>query len=101
MHKDNKMQSLKEQKGVEMFYDEYECNFGDGFYPLLEQNPALKSIHIQFIKSASDVWKQKTCGPIFGLDGSTGQYLLQLLNENESINLTKIVNVYGKQIYPK
>jgi hypothetical protein len=93
------MQALKEQKEVEMFYDEYECNFGDGFYPLLEQNPALKSIHIQFIKN--DVWKQKTCGPIFGLDGSTGEDLLQLLNETESIKLTKIVNVYGKQIYPK
>ena len=100
------MNTIESVKTIEMFYDEYECNFGDGFYPLLINEPALKNIQITFIQelikyTGEIVWKQKTCGPIFGLDGTTGPDLLNILNVSSAVNITKIFDVYGRQIQPK
>jgi len=97
------MKIIESVKIIEMFYDEYECNFGDGFYPLLIHESGFKSIKITFMQEYTGeiVWKQKTCGPIFGFDGTTGPDLLNILNASSAVNITKIFDVYGRQIQPK
>jgi hypothetical protein len=85
---------------VPMFYDTYECEFGDGFYPLLlnEMN-TLKPISISF-KKINNIWTQVNKNCILGLDGSTGPDLLAYLNEKIGDNTAKqIYNAFNIQLY--
>ena len=48
-----------------MYYDEYEANFGDGFYPLLDKESShMKPVEISFIEYkipnglGETIWKQ-------------------------------------------
>jgi len=93
-----------------MYYDEYEANFGDGFYPLLDKESShMKPVDISFIEYklpnglGEIVWKQTgSASWILGLDGPTGPDLLKFLNEHSSRNHTKIVSgVLNMQLYPK
>ncbi len=95
-------------KTIEMLYDTYECDFGDGFYPLLKSknerdNFGLIPIQIIF-KMEHSIWKQQN-GPkqISGLDGETGPQLLLLLNDSDSLSSSSqiIYNLKNNQIYPK
>ena len=92
-------------KTINMYYDKYECEFGDGFYPLLKgcderEQAGLIPIQITF-RLIGLIWKQIN-GPnsICGLDGDTGQELIKILNDNE-INAKTIISLTNKQIYPK
>ncbi len=75
---------------IKMYYDIYEANFGDGFYPLsFNESSTLTQIDILFTEfrmlNGEFVWKQyDKINPIMGLDGSTGIDLLDLLNEYSS-----------------
>ena len=90
-----------------MYYDEYEANYGDGFYPLLDKESShLKPVEISFVEFrlfGEIVWKQT--GPatfILGLDGQTGPHLLKFLNEHTCRNHTKIVSgPVNMQLYLK
>ena len=91
-----------------MYYDEYEANFGDGFYPLLDKESShMKPIEISFIEyklsSKETVWKQTGSATfILGLDGPTGPNLLKFLNEHTCRNHKKIVSgPVNMQLYPK
>ena len=91
-----------------MYYDKYEEEYGDGFYPLLHKESShLKLIEISFteykIPDGEIVWKQTGSATwILGLDGSTGPDLLKLLNDHSSRNHKKIVSgVINMQVYPK
>ena len=97
-----------QQLTTTMYYDEYEANFGDGFYPLLDKESShMKPVEISFIEyklsSTETVWKQTGSATwILGLDGPTGPNLLKLLNEHSFRNHKKIVSgVLNMQIYPK
>ena len=91
----------------QMYYDIYEANFGDGFYPLLfNELGKLTQIDILFTEfqmlNGEIVWKQNDkINPIIGLDGSTGIDLLGLLNEYSSKNHTKILASNNVTIHPK
>ena len=104
----NSINKMTTTKTIEMFYDEYECDFGDGFYPVLTNDPGFKNILITFSQekipppNEEIVWKQKSGGPIFGLDGTTGPDLLKVLNElSDATTITKIFDLYGRKIHPK
>ncbi len=93
-----------------MYYDEYEANFGDGFYPLLDKESSnMKPVKISFIEyklpnvEREIVWKQTgTARWILGLDCQTGPDLLKFLNEHSSKNHIKIVSgVLNMQLQPK
>ena len=93
-----------------MYYDEYEANFGDGFYPLLDKESShMKSVEISFIEYKMPnglgeiVWKQIGSATwIQGLDGETGPNLLKFLNEHSSRNHTKIVSgPLNMHLHPK
>ena len=97
-----------QQLTTTMYYDEYEANYGDGFYPLLDKESShLKPVEISFIEYklslTETVWKQTGSATwILGLDGSTGPKLLKLLNEHSCRNHKKIISgVLNMQIYPK
>ena len=91
----------------QMYYDIYEVNFGDGFYPLsFNESGTLTKINISFTEfkmiNGEFVWKQDDkINPIMGLDGSTGIDLLDLLNQYSSKNHTKILASNNVTIYPK
>ena len=91
-----------------MYYDEYEKEYGDGFYPLLyKESSHMKPVEISFVEyklsSTETVWKQTGSATwILGLDGLTGPNLLKLLNDHSSRNHKKIVSGgLNMQIYPK
>ena len=97
-----------QQLTTTMYYDEYEANYGDGFYPLLDKvSSHLKPVEISFIEYklslTETVWKQTGSATwILGLDGSTGPNLLKLLNEHSCRNHKKIISgVLNMQIYTK
>jgi hypothetical protein len=99
-----------------MYYDIYECEFGDGFYPqLLLQNctnnssvmsafSGYKSADIEFeltIYNNELIWVQNNEKNITGLDGNHGVDLLISLNSEMKVNAIKIINKYGDILYPK
>ena len=98
-----------------MYYDHYEKEFGDGFYPLCESKDLLgytmSKTNITFALNQNGVWTQINNDNIYGLDGDHGKLLLDILNqeikfgESQSIDGFKqghcIYNSIGKCIYPK
>ena len=90
---------------IKLYYDEYEYEFGDGFYPQLSsfngQMHAFKLVIFQFIQERN-VWKQAFDSKqkaIAGLDPPHGEELLLALNAESGLSATSIENVYGKIIY--
>jgi hypothetical protein len=95
-------------KTVTMYYDKYKEEFGDGFYPLMNQNKnnTLTPIDITFICNNNFTrWSQISGINIKGLDSNTGDKLLSYLN-NDYENLIdsknhSIQSCYSLIIYPK
>jgi hypothetical protein len=78
---------------VQMYYDEYERDYGDGFYPVFSYSKRMKSISILFeYDNEKQVWVQKTEEMIKGLDESCGDDLLELLNKKGGV---KGVGIYS------
>ena len=65
---------------VKMYYDHYEKYFGDGFFPILENNENMLSITISF-QYKNYNWIQITQDEIHGLDMDIGNKLLNILNK--------------------
>ena len=109
---------------VSMYYDRYEKEFGDGFYPLCKTDDLIGSTmtetNIKFDLDRFGFWKQISNDMIYGLDGDHGKLLLNILNIQLSIDqgiepmqcIAKhgqgqcvagqgIRNSAGKRIYPK
>lgn len=86
---------------IQMYYDEYEKDYGDGFYPsLLLLNQNMKCISIEFeYNHEKQVWVQKTEDMIQGLDGSCGKELLQWLNEKGKVKGLGIYSYCSKSNY--
>ena len=91
-----------------MYYDTYDKEYGDGFYPKLKMTYGIcscKSVIISFIlinyTSQNDLaWKQSDNSPIYGFDKFTGSQLLESLNKEANKTATKIINIGGRVIYP-
>ena len=95
---------------IKLYYDEYEYEFGDGFYPqlipLTGQVHAFKLVIFQFIQERN-IWKQAFDSKqkaVAGLDPPYGEELLLALNAESglaatSMAATSIENVYSKIIY--
>ena len=86
----------------QMYYDKYESEFGDGFYPQLtplENNP-FTLIYFQFIKKRN-VWKQLGDVSITGLDPPYGEELLKSLNSESGYEATQIENIWNKIIHTR
>ena len=91
-----------------MYYDTYDKECGDGFYPKLKITSGIcscKSVVISFIlinyTGQNDLaWKQSDNSPIYGFDKFTGSQLLESLNKEANISATKIINIGGRLIYP-
>ena len=91
-----------------MYYDTYDKESGDGFYPKLKITSGIcscKTVVISFIlinyTGQNDLaWKQYDNSPIYGFDKFTGSQLLESLNKEASISATKIINIGGRLIYP-
>uniref|UniRef100_A0A6C0D9Z1 Uncharacterized protein n=1 Tax=viral metagenome TaxID=1070528 RepID=A0A6C0D9Z1_9ZZZZ len=91
-----------------MYYDTYDKESGDGFYPKLRTTSGIcscKNIIISFIlinyKSQNDfAWKQYDNSPIYGFDKFTGSQLLESLNKEANACATKILNIGARIIYP-
>ena len=85
----------------QMYYDKYECEYGDGFYPqlLFVDGYADALMYFQFIQERN-VWKQVGNDvPITGLDPPYGEELLTALNSESGVNAFKIENTWDKIIY--
>jgi len=90
---------------IKLYYDEYEYEFGDGFYPQLSpfngQVHVFKPVIFQFIQERN-VWKQvlsTSQKAITGLDSPHGKELLLALNAESGLSATSVENVYNKIIY--
>jgi len=103
------MDSENSEKSVQMkmFYDPYEKDFGDGFYPYLHvlriNIKDIKEIIITFktvLYNRDLSWIQNTGSVIYGLDGNVGEELLFRLNKECDINAKNILNCGGRVIYP-
>lgn len=91
---------------VDFYYDSYEKNYGDGFYPLVKTNDEIASsmakTTIKFTLDTDGYWKQTSNDPIYGLDGDNGKILFDILNKQQTIQIIKgIRNSIGILIYPK
>jgi len=86
----------------QMYYDKYEYDFGDGFYPQL--TPSEKNhvtlIYFQFIKERN-VWKQIGDVSITGLDPPYGEELLKSLNSESGYEAIQIENIWNKIIHKR
>ena len=82
---------------ITLFYDVYEAENGDGFYPYPD-NDNLTEINITFIKQYGN-WHQTTNHAIIGFDGQ-GAGVLDKLDPDAKIG-TKIFNIYGKLLFVK
>ena len=67
---------------VKLYYDSYEKNFGDGFYPVTVCNtPCTEEVTIKFaVPIENGNWVQIDKDKIMGLDGDEGIKLLAILN---------------------
>jgi hypothetical protein len=70
-------------KSIKLFYDNYEKNFGDGFYPQTYSSKGLQEIVIEFV-FIDGCWKQNSEDPITGFDGNERNVILNLLNDNKN-----------------
>jgi hypothetical protein len=83
-------------KLVTLYYDSYEKNYGDGFFPLTMYYKGYDQVNIGFIYSNS-FWRQISGDNIHGLDGNERNYLLNILNDNK-ICCSSILNKIGMTI---
>lgn len=84
-----------------MYYDKYEFQFGDGFFPSNKKYGAyIEEANIEFIIK-KNCWKQTNGICISGLDCDIGENLLFYLNNKFNVNCISILNIPGRQIYPK
>lgn len=95
------------QVKIKMFYDPYEKDFGDGFYPYLHvlkiNVKDVKEIYISFktvLLNKELSWIQETGSVIYGLDGNVGEELIFILNKEGNVNAKNILNCGGRTIYP-
>ena len=107
---------------VSMYYDRYEKEFGDGFYPLCKTDDLTHhqypETNIKFELDRFGFWKQISNDMIYGLDGDHGKQLLDILNiqllidqgfepfkpmqgQGQCVAGQGIRNSAGKRIYPK
>ena len=92
-----------------MYYDKYEKDFGDGFYPQLfplaniDQHKQTSVIISFKLTSYNDelVWCQHSGSVIYGFDGVYGVQLLLSLNTEAKSNAKKILNFGARIIFPK
>ena len=94
-----------------MYFDTYEREFGDGFYPQLtpmvnsygNNGTDYDSVNIKFRWSEiyPSVWTQIDNSVIYGFDGKYGAELLHSLNEEADKSATQISNSGGRIIHPK
>ena len=88
-----------------MYYDKYEKDCGDGFYPQLQPldgtEYASTPIKFKLVKQYPTIWIQANNSVIYGLDGDYGIELLNSLNKEANKNATSISNSGGRIIYPK
>ena len=86
-----------------LYYDKYEYEFGDGFYPTIEQyNPCNEFTYISFTYNiVFNSWIQTDGFNICGLDGENGINLLNIMNTKYNVNGKSIKNKYCSNIYPK
>ncbi len=86
------------QQTIDFYYDSYEKEFGDGFYPLVKYEENRKTTmletQIQFTLDQYRCWNQTSNDMICGLDGGHGKILLDLLNSK----LTNSTIAIGSQI---
>ena len=93
---------------IDFYYDAYEKDFGDGFYPLVKTHETvestMKEITIQF-QLINEAWKQTSGDMIYGLDGDNGKIVLCMLNAKSAADSnkvgTQIQNNATWTIYPK
>lgn len=94
---------------IDFYYDAYEKEFGDGFYPLVKYEENSKTTmletQIQFTLDLTGCWNQTSNDMICGLDGGHGTILLNLLNrkltDSPTAIGTQIQNSLHIIIYPK
>lgn len=90
---------------IRMYYDAYEYDFGDGFFPYFSPITLVSGkTDISFELTLIDnelVWTQKTEESIQGLDGNIGNELLNKLNAELNVNAKKILNKNGAVLHPK
>jgi len=86
-----------------LFYDTYEYEFGDGFYPTIEKDVLTnKQISINFLyDKTKNQWIQINEIVISGLDGDNGINLLNLMNKKNNVNCVAIYNSCKQILYPK
>jgi hypothetical protein len=72
-------------KIITLYYDSYEKNFGDGFYPQTTFVQGYESINIQF-NFTDGCWQQSSGDPITGFDGNERKNILNLLNHHNYIS---------------
>lgn len=95
---------MSQQITCDMYFDEYERELGDGFYPLMNNNTNLTTVSINFkYNKLLECWVQLNEDAIMGLDGDTGKELLFFLNNksNPPKICSLILNKNGIIIYPK
>ena len=86
-----------------MYYDAYEKERGDGFYPQLSKVTGYSETIISF-KLVDYLYS--TCllqidnSVIYGFDGIYGIELLMSLNAESNMKATKILNIGGRIILP-
>ena len=92
------MESLNDIYKVTMYYDYYEYECGDGFYPFFENIDNLYKSTELFFVYRNNSWYQIKGINIKGLDGNTGNELIELLNINGNKNGLSIYNNLGNKV---
>lgn len=86
-----------------LYYDAYEKERGDGFYPQLTTKNNYTEIQILFklaIINNELVWAQYSKSVIYGFVGPYGLEILLHLNDKANVKATKIINSGGRIIFP-
>ena len=86
-----------------VYFDKYEKENGDGFYPQLTplDNWSHTLITFKLITfNNRKGWVQISNSVIYGFDGINGVILLATLNEEASSDASVIINSGGRIIYP-
>ena len=88
---------------IKLYYDDYEYEFGDGFYPQLNELSGYKYKQVQFeFIPERNAWKQvfdSEQKAITGLDPPYGEELLSVLNIEGGKEATRIENMWNKKIH--
>ena len=85
-------------KTITLYYDSYEKNFGDGFYPQTTFVQGYESINIQF-NFTDGYWQQSSGDPITGFDGNERKNVLNLLNHHDKLHSEVIAGTTVPAIY--